>query len=258
MIAQVNTPRRKKRFANACKGKLCLGAQFGLDVDLFGKSQPWRFYAAPTLALELNGSTAWAAGHANPEELNSFLRFCGCESVILDPAECPPSAGWSLAEPLTIFGLEPWEQLQLPPVEAALWNRFVLDTDPPAMEVAQVLYPSDPQQRDDFYSELCTKRARGKALVWALRQNGTIACTVGAYSLHAGQGYMACGQTAEALRGRGIGGRLIVQMANALAEKGLRPVFLCKPERVRLYTRLGFHKLGELAKYQINDPDRKE
>ncbi len=34
---------------------------------------------------------------------------------------------------------------------------------------------------------------------------------------------MACGQTAEPLRGRGIGGRLIVRMANTLSAQGLQP-----------------------------------
>ena len=44
---------------------------------------------------------------------------------------------------------------------------------------------------------------------------------------------MACGETAEALRGRGIGGRLSVGMANALSADGGMPVFLCSPERVQ-------------------------
>ena len=72
---------------------------------------------------------------------------------------------------------------------------------------------------------------------------------MGAYALADGQAYMACGETAEALRGRGIGGRLIVGMANALSAEGWMPVFLCSPERVHFYTRLGFERLGEYARY---------
>ena len=87
MIAQLTTPRRQKRFRQACREKPALGTFMVLDAALFAKSQPWRFYAAPTLALELNGTTAWAAGHANPEELAGFLGFCGCEQVVLDEAE---------------------------------------------------------------------------------------------------------------------------------------------------------------------------
>ncbi len=249
MIAQVNTKERRARFANACRGKPVLGATLPLDLALFGKSQPWRFYAGPTLALELSGSMAWLAGHANPEELASFLAFCGCENAILDEAECPPPNGWQKAEMLTVFGLAPGRTLPLPAADEALWEQLAFDREPPAMAVARALYPADTARQEDFYSELCSKRTRGKALVWALQQGSEMVCTVGAYALADGQAYMACGQTARPLRGKGIGGRLIVRMANELAAEGYRPVFLCSPERVHFYTRLGFAKLGEYAKY---------
>ncbi len=249
MIAQVNTKERRARFANACRGKPVLGATLPLDLALFGKSQPWRFYAGPTLALELSGSMAWLAGHANPEELASFLAFCGCENAILDEAECPPPNGWQKAEMLTVFGLAPGRTLPLPAADEALWEQLALDREPPAMAVARALYPADTARQEDFYSELCSKRTRGKALVWALQQGSEMVCTVGAYALADGQAYMACGQTARPLRGKGIGGRLIVRMANELAAEGYCPVFLCSPERVHFYTRLGFAKLGEYAKY---------
>ena len=228
MIARVNTPARRARFRNACRGRWVLDALLPLDQQIFGKSQPGRFYAGPTLALELSGRTAWAAGHANPEELASFLAFCGCGSVILDEGICPPPTGWHRAETLTVFGLAPGKVLPLPAVEDALWSSLTLDAQPPAMTVAQALYPTDPARRDDAYSELCSKRSRGRAMVWALQQGG---------------------QTAEPLRGKGIGGRLIVQMANALAAEGKHPVFLCAPERVHFYTRLGFAKLGEYVRF---------
>ena len=48
-----------------------------------------------------------------------------------------------------------------------------------------------------------------------------------------------------------VGGRLIVEMANALAAEGWMPVFLCSPERVHFYTRLGFEKMGEYARYEV-------
>ena len=122
-------------------------------------------------------------------------------------------------------------------------------TEPAAGKTAEMLFPDRPGKRDDFYSELCSKRSRGLARVWTLEREGEIVCTVGAYALADGQAYMACGETAEALRGRGIGGRLIVGMANALSAEGWMPVFLCSPERVHFYTRLGFERLGEYARY---------
>ncbi len=250
MIAQVSTEKRRARFANACRGKWVLGATLPLDLALFGKSQPWRFYAGPTLALELSGSAAWLAGHANPEELAGFLAFCGCESIILDEALCPPPTGWHKAETLTVFGLAPGKALPLPAADEALWAQLTLDREPSAMAVARALYPADIARQEDFYSELCSKRTRGKALAWTLQQGSETVCTVGAYALANGQAYMACGQTAEHLRGQGLGGRLIVQMANELAAKGQHPVFLCAPERVHFYTRLGFAKLGEYVRYR--------
>ena len=250
MIAQAATPARRARFWKACQGRQVLGAVLPLDLALFGKSQPWRFYAGPTLALELNGSTAWAAGHANPEELAGFLAFCGCGSIILNETDTLPPTGWRKAETLTVFGLAPGKALPLPAVEEALWARLTLCREPAAAQVAQALYPADPARRDDLYSELCTKRTRGKALAWTLQRSGEVVCTVGAYALYDGQAYMACGQTAEPLRGKGIGGRLIVQMANELAAEGYRPVFLCSPERVHFYTRLGFEKIAEYARYE--------
>lgn len=220
-----------------------------LAFALFGKSQPGRFFAGPTLALDVGGSTAWMAGHANPEELAGFLAFCGCEAVVLDEAECPPPTGWKRAKTHSVFGLAPGRQLALPEADAALWQSLAKNTEPAAGKAADLLFPDRPSKRDDFYSELCSKRSRGLARVWALEREGNIICTVGAYALANGQAYMACGETVEALRGKGVGGRLIVEMANALAAEGWMPVFLCSPERVYFYTRLGFEKMGEYARY---------
>ena len=132
---------------------------------------------------------------------------------------------------------------------AAHWQSLEKNTEPAAGKTAEMLFPDRPGKRDDFYSELCSKRSRGLARVWTLEREGEIVCTVGAYALADGQAYMACGETAEALRGRGIGGRLIVGMANALSAEGWMPVFLCSPERVHFYIRLGFERLGEYARY---------
>lgn len=251
MIAQVTTPRQRRRYRNACRGKLCLGATMPLALQLFGRSQPGRFFAGPTLALDVGGSTAFLAGHANPEELAGFLTFCGCSGVVLDEAEGPAPAGWVRARTHTVFGLAPGESLPLPAVEQALWDTLRWEECPPAGSVAEALFGDRSRsKREDFYSELCTKRARGLARVWALYQGERLVCTVGAYALWDGQAYMACGQTDPALRGRGIGGRLIVRMANALAAQGWQPVFLCSPERVAFYTRLGFARLGEYARYE--------
>ena len=251
MIAQVTDQRQKQRFFNACRDKLCFAAQMPLSLELFGKSQPGRFFEGPTLAVELSGRTAWVAGHGNPDELASFLSFCGSQAVVLDEAEGPPPTGWTRAKTHTVFGLMPGRQLPLPSADETLWASLTLDEEPPAFPIAEFLFPDSPARRDDFYSELCTKRSRGRAFVWALRtRERKLACTVGAYAIANGQAYMACGETEESLRGRGVGGRIIVQMANALSARGCQPVFLCSPERVHFYRSLGFEKLGEYARYE--------
>ena len=255
MIRQATTPRAKLRFYNACRGKLCLGATMPLALELLGKSQPGRFFAGPTLALDIGGSTAWMAGHANPEELAGFLTFCGCGAVVLDEAEAAPPAGWTHARSHTIFGLTPGRQLPEPEADKALWASLTLDRDPPARPVAEALFPARPARRDDFYSELCTKRSRGRARVWALWQGETLACTVGAYALANGQAYMACGETAEPLRGRGIGGWLIAEFANRLSAEGWQVIFLCEQKRCHFYDRLGFACTGRYEQYAISGMD---
>lgn len=250
MIAQVTNECQKRRFLNACRGKLCFAAKMPLSLELFGKSQYGWFFAGPTLAVELSGSTAWMAGHANPDELASFLDFCDCHAMVLDEKEGSPPTGWKRAKTHSVFGLMPGQQLPLPPVEETLWQSLTLDEEPPAYPVAEFLFPDRPTRRDDFYSELCTKRSRNKARVWTLNRDEKLICTVGAYAIANGQAYMACGETEESLRGKGIGGRLIVRMANELSAEGYQPVFLCSPERVHFYTKLGFAKLGEYARYE--------
>ncbi len=250
MIAQVTNERQKRRFLNACRGKLCFAAKMPLSLEMFGKSQSGWFFAGPTLAVELSGSTAWMAGHANPDELASFLEFCDCHAMVLDERDGPPPTGWKRERTHSVFGLTPGQQLPLPPVDETLWQSLTLDENPPAYPVAEFLFPDRPSRRDDFYSELCTKRSRGRVKVWTLNQEGKLICTVGAYAIANGQAYMACGETVESLRGKGIGGRLIVQMANELSAEGYQPVFLCSPERVHFYTKLGFAKLGEYARYE--------
>ena len=75
MIAQVKDAKRRTRFANACRGLPVLDALLPLDCTLFRKSQPWRFYAGPTLALELYGRTAWLDGPTKHEQMEGFLSF---------------------------------------------------------------------------------------------------------------------------------------------------------------------------------------
>lgn len=246
MIARADTPARRERFRSACRAKPYYGAILPLEHALFGKSQPGRFYAGPTLALDLGSRTAVALGHANPEELASFLAFSGVERLIADG---PAPAGWGRDETLHLFGLSAGRALPLPPADETLWAALARNDAPRPMDLAAFLYPQDSAQRDDFYSGFCTKHSRGLARAWTLEEEGKIFCTVGAYALWGGEATLACGMTDPGLRGKGIGGRLIVEAANTLAAEGYRVSFLCREERVHFYTRLGFSPLGALALY---------
>lgn len=246
MIAQFTDERCYARFLEACEGKPYFGCVLPLHALLFGQSQLGRFFAGPGMALELRGRTAEMTGACDAEELASFLRLCGVESLLTDGTV---PAGWRLQRVHHRFVLEAGSALPLPPADEALWGSLTLDRAPKAGRIAAWLFPDRPQRRDDFYSELCTKRNHGAAQVWALEQSGRIVCTVGAYALYHGEAYMACGQTEPELRGRGVGGRLIVQLANELAAQGWRVSFLCADERVPFYTRLGFAPRETLPRY---------
>ena len=203
---------------SACRGKLCLGATMPLAFALFGKSQPGRFFAGPTLALDVGGGTAWLAGHANPEELAGFLAFCGCEAVVLDEAECPPPTGWKRAKTHSVFGLAPGRQLPLP--EQTLPSGRVLpktqNLPPEKQRICSSL--TGPQNGTTFTLSSAPSARPGLARVWTLERGREHHLYCG--SLRAGKwsGIHGCGETVEALRGKGVGGRLIVEMANCLAQ----------------------------------------
>ena len=112
-----------------------------------------------------------------------------------------------------------------------------------------MLFPDRPTRRDDFYLS-SAQSARGRAVVWALEQGGELACTVGAYAIGTEQALHGLRRDCGAIAGRASAGGFIVRLANTLSAQGLQPLFLCSPERVHFYTRLGFEKLGEYARYE--------
>src|SRR5699024_6630976 len=171
VIARADAPRGKKRFVRACRGAPGLEVLLPVERALFARSQPGRFYAGPGLALDVGGPEALAAGGANPEELAAFLQFCGCSALITNGTA---PAGWRADGHLYGFALAAGAQLPEPAADEALWAALALDAAPPAGELSAFLYPAGPQ-RDDYYSALCTKRVRGLARVWALRQGGVLA-----------------------------------------------------------------------------------
>ena len=243
MIAQVTKAQHRQLYWAACAGKPYFGCILPLHLQLFGKTGS--LLAGPGLAIDANGSGAIAAGEADPEELASFLQFIGKHRLLTDGTA---PAGWRPGRTLHLFVLEAGGALPTPPLPPLL-PTLTLNDQPSPGQVADLLFAQRGERRDGFYSELCTKRNHGKARVWALEQNGAIACTAGAYALHDGQAYLACIETVPALRGQQLGGWLTAHAANALAADGWRVLLLCEDRLCVFYTRLGFAHGGTLCEY---------
>ena len=161
-----------------------------------------------------------------------------------------------------------WPEPSEPPITG-----LTLDKTPPPGETADFLMrakgvtdANGAEIRDNFYSELCTKLARGAACVWAVRragagaaggygnnaadshrsddragrENGPIIASAGVYALTPKTAYLAAIETAGPLRGRGIGSWLVGALTAHFAGEGRRVALVCRENRVSFYERLGF------------------
>lgn len=250
MIAQVTNETYAQWYQKACAGKPYFGCVLPVQLELFGKASGC-YFAGEEIAIDANGKKAIATGTTDPEELASFLAFLDKHELLTDGTV---PKGWHEKEQLHLFTLEAGNYLPLPPRPEAL----ALNEMPSPFQVAQFLFDAQPERRDDFYSELCTKRNHNKAIVWTLEREGKIISTAGAYALQNGQAYLACAETVAQLRGQGIGGWLIASMANMLSAQGWRVELLAKQERVHLYNRLGFTMADTLTVYSDEDTNETE
>ncbi len=236
MIAQVTNETYAAWYQKACAGKPYFGCVLPVQLELFGKVNGC-YFAGENIAIDANSRKVIASGTADPEELAGFLAFLDKHELLTDGTV---PLGWNPKEQLHLFRLAAGDTLPLPHRPEGL----TLNETPSPFQVASFLFGEESQRRDDFYSELCTKRNHSKAVVWTLEQAGKIVSTAGAYALEAGQAYLACVETAEQIRGQGIGGWLVPYMANALSQQGWDVVLLAKEERVHFYNRLGFTHVG--------------
>ena len=96
------------------------------------------------------------------------------------------------------------------------------------------------------------KAGQGAAEVWAVRREGALVSTAGAYALSPDTAYLAAVETLEALRGQGIGGWLTGLLAADLAARGRRVALSCKKERLNFYHRLGFAAEDTVQRYALD------
>lgn len=258
MICQLDGPEARARYHAALAGEPSPPAVLlGCNEQAFGAlpGSGWRFFAGgtgePPLALAVRGASAWACGQAQPQELQSFLSFCGVKKLLVVPGGALPP-GFVAGGRLCWLALPAESKPEAPTALPGLR----LDEDVPMGRVVELLRQDAPQSEafyEDYYSDGCTKRNRGLAQVWGIWQGDRLVSTGGVYALYGGGAYLAGIQTASALRGQGIGGWLVTEMAARLLGQGLAPCLLCRPERVAFYTRLGFVSRGELTKWMLKE-----
>ena len=251
MIGAVSEPLQKRQYLQAAWNCPGLAARLACQLELFGQKPGggWRFFTADrgTLAaLALRGGAAFGCGDFCGEELGLLLRFSGVREYLC-PAGSPAPAGYRLGEEYPLYTAPTVWKGPAP----ALPGEVALDWEPFPTPVSRLVWEEEGDQacRENFYSDLCTARSRGMALVAGAWAQGELKATVGAYALWQGLAYLAAAQTTPAWRGRGIGGALIRLLALRLAEEGYQPWFWCRPGLCAHYEALGFIQKGKLSKF---------
>jgi GNAT superfamily N-acetyltransferase len=242
VITAVKDALQRQQYLRAAMAQDYFRAVMGLRLSLYGETPAagWQFYTGGRgvcAALAVRGDTAFACGAWETEELAAFLAFLGATHLLA--AERLSLPGWRPEKSLSLYVLPAGVQLPLPPCETA----FTLLREPPMRTVTHLLWGGAPDA-DAFYAESCAARNRGWAEYRLALCGGEAVSTVGACAIFGGEAYMAAGETAQGWRGKGIGGRLIVQLANELAARGERVTLLCEAALCPFYARLGFMAAG--------------
>lgn len=258
MIRDVSDAAGKQTLLHTVAGKPYFQALLGRDAALWtgNPGAPSRLFTLPGGALALSGRSAQLCcdGTECPdwEELALFLRFAGVERLTMN---VKPPATWPLRRDLYLYTLTPGGHLPVPSLLPGLY----IDRSPSMQAISEELFPGEPEQQEHFYSESCTALNHGYARVLAVRDGaGEMICTVGAYAICNGEAYMAAGETRADLRGQGIGGHLIVTLANELAAEGYTVTFLCEEKRRHFYDRLGFVHTLTYGQYHLPAQDINE
>ena len=146
----------------------------------------WRMVPPP---YSSRAAAPCCAVHTTREETGAFLRMQGVRYV---NAGGRAPAGYS---PLYALHNLVLAKAAAPPCPDAV--RLTLDRAPAPAEVTDFMMrgEDDPGAWDNFYSELCTKLARGAAEVWAVRREGRVVSTAGAYALSPDTAYLAAVET---------------------------------------------------------------
>lgn len=243
-IEEVN----RAQFLSAVRGRPYFGDVLPVHLAVFGTNHALMrfFFAEPAAAIQLRGQSALLCGRYDADEAGMFLRMQGIRRVSVAADSLPP-AGFRCGETLYELILTNAPHI----LSAPLLPQLTLDRAPPPSEVTAFLMHGEKEfgAQENFYSELCTKLNRGAAEIWAVRQDGRIIATAGAYALSPSAAYLAGVETAPELRGRGAGGWLVGTLAARFAESGRRVALTCAKSRLRFYERLGFAQEDTVKRY---------
>ena len=163
MIAELNESNRPQ-FLAAVRGRPYFGDILPVHLAVFGRSGAlMRFYVADgSAAVQLKGRSAVLCGTYDAEETGAFLRMQGVRYVNAGGAA---PAGYS---PLYALHNLVLAKAAAPPCPDAV--RLTLDRAPAPAEVTDFMMrgEDDPGAWDNFYSELCTKLARGAVVSFCI------------------------------------------------------------------------------------------
>lgn len=240
-MIRVLTPENQPIFRRLVENRPCIAPVMEANSEVFaGHPALMRFYICDESgALLLRGGGGLLCGEADDEELAGMLGFGGVEFLKTDGMV---PFGWRVEETLRIM------VLRRLPASPPLPGGAALCKEPSMRQVMDLLRHDGllGTAADNFYSEACTKRARGLARVWTVNIDGMPVATAGAYAVTPREAYLSAVLTLPEYRGQGLAGALVAHAAAELAQSGRAVSLLCREALVPFYARLGFETVAEL------------
>lgn len=219
------------------------------DFSVFGaESALMHFFTTDqTGALQLKGAGARLCGTYDVQETGMFLTLMGIENVFV--RERMPQ-GYHVQDTLCCMVYN----RQKDNIDFVSEIPITVEKEPKAAQIADFFCDRKKEEDawDNFYSELCTKRVRGAAEVWAASAQGKIVSTAGAYAISRTHAFISGVETKEGFRKRKIGAALTQALVRKLAAEGREVSLFCKQERRAFYERLGFVP-SETVLYGVRD-----
>lgn len=246
MICQV-TPQNYSRFLQFTYDVPVLGTILQVNSSLFLEKQAlMQFFLCEKGALMIKGSNATLAGEADAEELAGLLEFLGIYH--LTSYNTTPQ-GWSKAPPTSVMQfVASSDAVQFPQIDVCC--------EPSAADILRLMefQGITGDAADNFYSELCTKRNHGKAMVWTVQMQGKPVCTAGAYAMTPSEAYIAGVVTHPDFRRQKLASSLCFALASHLHQSGRKVFLRCAPALEPLYRSVGFSTTQTLRNTKKEQP----